>query len=188
MTSSARLEGYTLADWDSLEPTEGRRVELHHGKFVVSAAPRPQHQRIGDRLRTVLDNAVEPVGLEALTAIGVRLDHETAYIPDIVVTRPVDNEITSVGARDVPLVVEIVSPSSRQMDRLEKPAAYASAGVPRYWRVELDKYEAPTLIAHTLSGDVYSETTVVLPDKPQTLPVTNREQVEISVDYLDRRR
>lgn len=121
-----RLEGYTLADWDSLEPTEGRRVELHHGKFVVSAPPRSQHQRIGDRRRAVLDSAVEPVGLEALTAIGVRIDHETAYIPDIVVTKPVDNDITSVPVSDVPLVVEIVSPSSRQgqLDRLEKPAAY----------------------------------------------------------------
>jgi Uma2 family endonuclease len=36
----------------------------------------------------------------------------------------------------VPLVVEIVSPGTRRRDRLEKPAEYAAAGIPHYWRIE----------------------------------------------------
>jgi Uma2 family endonuclease len=34
------------------------------------------------------------------------------------------------------LVVEVVSPSTRRRDRIEKPAGYADAGVPHYWRIE----------------------------------------------------
>ncbi len=35
-------------------------------------------------------------------------------------------------------MVEVVSPGTRRRDRLEKPADYAAAGVPYYWRIEQD--------------------------------------------------
>lgn len=38
----------------------------------------------------------------------------------------------------VALVVEIVSPGTRRRDRIEKAADYATAGIRRYWRIELD--------------------------------------------------
>jgi Uma2 family endonuclease len=34
-------------------------------------------------------------------------------------------------------VVEVVSPSTTAIDRAVKPAMYADAGIPVYWRVEL---------------------------------------------------
>jgi Uma2 family endonuclease len=37
---------------------------------------------------------------------------------------------------EVVLVVEVVSPHTRARDRLGKPAEYAAAGIPFYWRVE----------------------------------------------------
>lgn len=188
MTSAARLEGYTLADWDELEPTEGRRVELHHGRFVVSAAPKPRHQRIADRLRTLLDAAVAPRGLEALTAIGVRVARDVAYIPDVTITTPVADEVTSVGAGEATLVIEVVSPGSQRMDRVEKPAALATAGIPRYWRIELRDHEPPEIIAYDLAGDVYAEAAVVTSGTPQMLEVADSVHVDIDVDELDRRR
>src|ERR1044072_8348809 len=36
------------------------------------------------------------------------------------------------------LAVEIVSPTSQSMDRITKPALYARAGIPYYWRIETD--------------------------------------------------
>lgn len=190
MTSAARLrlEGYTLADWDELDPTEGRRVELHHGRFVVSAAPKPRHQRIADRLRTLLDAAVTPRDLEALTAIGVRVAADVAYIPDVTVAVPVADEVTSVGAHEVSLVVEVVSPGSQRMDRVEKPAAMAAAGIPRYWRIELRDHEPPEIVSYGLVDDVYAETAVVTAGKPQMLEVANGVHLDIDVDELDRRR
>jgi Uma2 family endonuclease len=38
----------------------------------------------------------------------------------------------------VVLAVEIVSPTSQSMDRVMKPALYAAAGIPFYWRIETD--------------------------------------------------
>jgi Uma2 family endonuclease len=42
-------------------------------------------------------------------------------------------------SHEVLLAVEIVSPTSVGMDRITKPAIYAGAGIPCYWRVETDK-------------------------------------------------
>jgi Uma2 family endonuclease len=41
-------------------------------------------------------------------------------------------------SHEVLLAVEIVSPTSVGMDRITKPAIYAGAGIPCYWRVETD--------------------------------------------------
>jgi hypothetical protein len=39
MSSTARrFGGYPLADWESLEPREGSRIELVNGRFRVNAA------------------------------------------------------------------------------------------------------------------------------------------------------
>lgn len=97
MTAARRLEGYTLDDWESLDPQEGRRIELVDGRFVANAAPAMKHQRVADRLQTLLDAAVAREGMEALTAIGVRVNRTLGYIPDVVVT----SEFIDAGSVDV---------------------------------------------------------------------------------------
>jgi Uma2 family endonuclease len=42
------------------------------------------------------------------------------------------------GAEWFGLVVEVVSPRTRKTDRFLKPAEYAAAGIPCFWRVELE--------------------------------------------------
>ncbi|MGV9215875.1 Uma2 family endonuclease [Micromonospora sp. RB23] len=37
---------------------------------------------------------------------------------------------------EVVVAIEIVSPSTRSIDRVLKPALYAQAGIPYYWRIE----------------------------------------------------
>jgi Uma2 family endonuclease len=54
---------------------------------------------------------------------------------------------------DVLLAVEVVSPSTKARDRATKVQAYAEAGIPAYWRAELD--EGPTLHVYELDGEVY---------------------------------
>ncbi|MBP2335211.1 Uma2 family endonuclease [Saccharothrix coeruleofusca] len=189
MTTARRLDGYTLDDWESLEPVEGHRVELVDGRFVVNAAPSAKHQRVADRLCRLLDDAVAPEGMEALTATGVRVRvrEGLAYISDVVVSTE-RVETTTVGVDTVALVAEVVSPSTKKTDRLEKPAAFASAGVPAYWRVELDEADGPTVYCYQLHDGVYSEVAVLNPGEAGQVAVTGAVSVTFDPKDLHQRR
>lgn len=156
MTSARRLDGYTVDDWERLEPTEGHRVELVDGRFVVSAAPAVKHRRVADRLCRLLDDAVLDGGMEAVTAVGVRVAPGLGYIPDVVVCTELV-ESTTVEVELVALAVEVVSPSTARRDRLEKPAALAAAGVPAFWRVEIGHEGGPVIYCYELDRGVYVE-------------------------------
>jgi Uma2 family endonuclease len=79
--------------------------------------------------------------------VGVALSR-SYLVPDLVVAeRARIRGASMLRPADVLLVVEIVSPGSVSMDRLVKPAQYAAAGIPAYWRVETDPV---SLTAYTL--------------------------------------
>ncbi|MBM7812207.1 Uma2 family endonuclease [Saccharothrix algeriensis] len=182
MSSTAhRYEGYTLDDWEALEPREGRRIELVNGRFRVSAAPATPHQRVADRLCRFLDAAVEPLGLEAISAIGVRVGR-MGYIPDLVVCEPQD--ATSISSDTVRLVVEVLSPSTATIDRLEKAAAYAAVGVPAYWLVELPREGLPVIRCNALDRNAYTEIAVAAPGGPVDVEVVAGVPVKLDVDVL----
>ncbi len=123
-------------------PESPERYEVLEGQLVVSAAPAPDHNLAADRIRTILDAAL-PAGVEAITAVAVRLPGDDGPIPDLTVTtvnlaeRPL-----AIPAEFVHTVVEVVSPSHPTNDRLLKRKLYAGAGIPCYWRVELDPWPA----------------------------------------------
>ena len=57
-------------------------------------------------------------------------------VPDVTVLRPESSGAIWSDPADVALVVEVETPASRRFDRLLKPALYADAGIPLYWRIE----------------------------------------------------
>ncbi|WP_240805724.1 Uma2 family endonuclease [Streptomyces sp. A1547] len=67
----------------------------------------------------------------------------------------------SIDAEAVQLIVELVSPGNKTMDRTFKPMLYAEAGIEHYWRLESD--QAPRLIVSELAGGRYVEKTIALP-------------------------
>lgn len=76
-------------------------------------------------------------------------------------------------AGDVLVAVEVISPGSRRIDRVVKPAEYAELGISHYWTIDLD---APaTFTAHPLVEgrcEPVAETTgIVKPVEPATLVV-----------------
>jgi hypothetical protein len=79
------------------------------------------------------------------------------FIPDVAVIRCPGTTATVLPASEVLLVAEIVSPSSVSIDRMLKPALYASAGIPHFLRVELDGDGAPIVTAYALAGGAYKE-------------------------------
>jgi len=149
--------GWTLADLDRL-PDNGTRQEIIDGSLLVSPAPSVGHQGIAARLVRALNEAA-PAEIEAVEAVGVDLrspPQARVPIPDVVVTTldVIRRDLAVLRPRDVLLAVEIVSPSSRAMDRLVKPAMYAEAGIATYWRIEREGNEL-TILEHALDGDAY---------------------------------
>jgi Uma2 family endonuclease len=142
---------FTIDDIFAL-PEDGMRHELLDGSIIVTPPPTAPHQVAAARLVRMLVDAA-PDDSEALENIGVTTLNGM-FIPDVAVVpfAVVDSQPKLVRASDVLLAIEIMSPSSRTMDRLVKPACYAEAGLPNYWRVEFDGADAPVVIVHERKG------------------------------------
>ncbi|MCA1712729.1 MAG: Uma2 family endonuclease [Actinobacteria bacterium] len=146
---------WTWEEFVLLESETGERFELVDGALLVSPPPGNLHMAISRRLFRQLDAQCAPP-LEAAFEVAVRIGR-SARVPDLAVVRadaPVGHGI-GYAPEHLVLAVEIVSPSSHTNDRLVKPAEYAAAGIPSYWRVETDG--SVELVSMHLVGGVYAE-------------------------------
>lgn len=118
-------------------PEDGPKCEIVEGALIVSPSPSRPHQYAAGQLYQILDRAAPP---EAVVLQEVDLDlGRSVFEPDVVVLHAdAYARHGPLRATDLLLAVEVTSPSSRSMDRIIKPAALAAAGVPHYWRVDLD--------------------------------------------------
>lgn len=147
---------------DLLElPDDGRRYEIIDGSLHVSPGATPIHQVAAGRIRDVL-LAAAPEDLEVMETVDVDCGRSVIE-PDVVVAaaHAVTFGVMKFLPADVVLAVEVVSPSSRRMDRLVKPSVLAEAGVPAYWRVELEGPGAPLIVVSELAGGGYREVATV---------------------------
>jgi Uma2 family endonuclease len=127
--------GYTIEDVLNL-PDDAPRVELSDGALLVVASPSGAHQKINWKLVSWLEQHL-PKGFEPQLAVGLVTGYRSTLEPDaLVLHSPVDLDHHFFEADQAVVAVEIVSPGTRRRDRLEKPALYAAAGVPHYWRIE----------------------------------------------------
>lgn len=126
---------YTLEDVLNLPP-DAPRVELINGVMLVVPSPTEGHQNITGLLWAWL-RAHAPREYAAMLAVGVAVSVDHTYEPDVVLRRAGGDESRHFFPADqVVLTVEVVSPHTRARDRFGKPAEYAAAGIPFYWRVE----------------------------------------------------
>src|SRR5262249_41190546 len=135
-------------------PDDGKRYEILDGELYVTPAPSPLHQRVSKRLQRKLEDYFESRQLgEVFDApIDMILGHHDVAQPDIlVVTNP--GQISGRGIeRPPPLVVEVLSPSTRRHDREVKMRRYAALGVPHYWIVDP---ESQWIAQYRLEGTGY---------------------------------
>jgi len=121
-------------------PPDRNRYEVLDGELLVTPAASPLHQRVSKRLQRQLEQFFEGSGRgEVFNApIDVILSAHDVVQPDlVVVTEP--SQISSRGIEGPPaLLVEVLSPSSRQTDRSAKAKRYAALGCPHYWTVDPD--------------------------------------------------
>jgi Uma2 family endonuclease len=132
----------TLAEYLAL-PETNIPHELVDGKLRVTAAPSPWHQKVLNRIARALEDFVEPrnLGFVFRAPVDVVLDPAAplALQPDIVYIRRDRAAIVRERIEGVPdLVVEILSPGTREYDRTEKSARYAAARVTEYWLADLE--------------------------------------------------
>ncbi|HKS99514.1 MAG TPA: Uma2 family endonuclease [Rugosimonospora sp.] len=149
---------WTTDDLDTL-PEDSPRRELIDGVPNVSPAPSRFHQSIAARLNSALLQSC-PDDFDVSQGVEVRISKTRSFIPDVVVTRAKATFVHYAAPDEVVLAIEIVSPSSTLLDRVTKPAAYAQAGVPFYWRIETHDPGHVRVDTYALSesGAVYAPT------------------------------
>ena len=121
-------------------PDDGNRYEAVDGVLLVSPPPRPLHSHVNFRLIVAIGNylAREPVG-RGFSVAEISTDPFTLIEPDVAVAdRDEARSSTWSRIKRYVLVVEIVSPSSRNADRVTKRLVYQRAGVETYWVVDPD--------------------------------------------------
>jgi Uma2 family endonuclease len=166
-----QADPWTVDDLDRLP--DGFFYEIIDGSLLVSPPPLPLHEIAVRRLADQLYEAM-PDDIEVLTPVGV--DVAVSYlVPDLAVVRreAVDANPKRLGARDVLLVVEVISPSNPKVDRWDKPIRYAEVGIPHFWRVEIDGDRSPYVVRYGLddSGAKYAELGTVWAGEGETVDV-----------------
>lgn len=133
----------TAQQWEALPEDICRRIEVVDGQVIFVQSPSEDHQGAAFVLPSALNGHMRDYAKKHDPCLKVRQEYdlrlENAPLhhrkPDVIVYRCVQRgELPH--ARDALLVIEIVSPSSRVRDKIDKLGEYAEAGVPHYWVVE----------------------------------------------------
>jgi Uma2 family endonuclease len=146
----------TYADYVAL-PNDGKRYEIHDGELSVTPAPGRTHQRLVLRLGSLLNAHVEARGIGEvyIAPFDVILDDTSIVQPDVVyVAQDRSGVVSERGIDGAPtLAIEIISPSTMQIDRGTKLQLYARHRVPYYWIVDPG---ARTVEAYKLRSGAYA--------------------------------
>ena len=127
--------------WALEQPTG--RFELDNGRVVAMAPERAAHAIVKGNMFVSLRSAIGARGLACRAfpdGMAVRVDDHTVYEPDALVRCGPDLPGDAVELNDPLVVVEVISPSSRGVDRGAKLASYFSLpSVRHYLIIDTDK-------------------------------------------------
>ena len=151
------IRHYIYDDLESIpREREGDRHEIIDGRVIVTPAPIPYHQEISGNISEPLRSFVRArrLGKVYYAPVDIRLTPDNVLIPDIVFIAR--DRLHIVGPKTIDaapdLVVEILSPGTRQRDLTVKRELYARFGVQEYWIVDP---ETETLTVHRWTPDGY---------------------------------
>ena len=132
----------TYEDYLTFPDSDGIKKEIIEGELYMSPAPSIKHQAISKRLFRILDNYAyhNNSGEVYYAPCDVIFSDINIMQPDILFIAKNNYQILSdlniQGAPD--LLVEILSPSSIDTDRIFKKHIYEHYGVKEYWIVDPD--------------------------------------------------
>lgn len=153
---------YTTADIEALP--EGERAELIDGEMFMMATPTWAHQALlvgmsADIRQHIREHKGRCKVVPAPFGVYIKDDERNFVEPDIIVICDRD-KLDNKGCHGAPdWVIEIVSPSSKYMDRVRKLALYKEAGVREYWIVDPMQTNVTVYdLEHDIDPNVYSFT------------------------------
>jgi Uma2 family endonuclease len=121
-------------------PDDGKRHELIDGEHYVSASPTFRHQAVSRNVFLLIEGFVRPRRLGEIyyAPLDVFLSEHDVVVPDLIYVRrerlAIFEQRFVRGAPD--LAVEVLSPSTRQIDLRIKRLAYRKFGFGEYWIVD----------------------------------------------------
>lgn len=129
---------FTYQDYLQLPDKPGYRYEVLEGILVMDPSPSVIHQRVSRRLHRILEDYfwnVDPDGEVFYAPLDTTFGDINVVQPDLFYVSGNQKNIIKETRIDGPpaLIVEILSPTSRRKDRLQKMRIYQKAQVQHYW-------------------------------------------------------
>lgn len=140
---------YNYSDYRML-PDDGKRYQIIGGYLYMVPAPVPYHQEISWNLEFILSKYVRSKKLGKLyyAPCDVVFSKENVVQPDIFfISKEREHIIGTKNIRGAPdLIIEILSPRTKSIDRKLKFDLYERFGVKEYWIVDPKKKEIEVLV------------------------------------------
>jgi len=174
----------TFADYLTYFDGSDTKYELVDGELVAMSLATGKHGGITKFLERDLDSEIEHTGLPWIALqgiVGVRCPRgiglDTVRIPDVVVMQRDDwqalQEREAVIDFDLSaplLVIEVISPSTKNVDYRAKRTEYAARDIPEYWIVDPIEAKVSVLINSDGWYDVtefYGDELIISPTFPE---------------------
>ncbi len=139
----AKRDLLTYDDYRTFPDNDGIRKEIIEGELFMSPAPSMKHQSISKRLFRILDDYItkNKLGEVWYAPCDVIFSNINVMQPDILFISNENSKIlTALNIKGAPdLIVEIISPSTVENDRIYKKLVYEKFGVKEYWVVDPDE-------------------------------------------------
>ena len=131
---------YTVEEYYKVR--ENVRAELYEGILIVLESPSARHQGIVREIMGPLWLFLKGKPCDVFASFGVKPfnDEATIFEPDIIVVcdKSKIGKNSCFGAPD--FIVEILSPSTKRMDKTLKYNKFQKAGVKEYWIIDPEQY------------------------------------------------
>jgi Uma2 family endonuclease len=180
----------TVADYLTYFDGSDTKYELVDGELVAMSLGTGKHGGITKFLARDLDGEIERTGLPWIALqglVGVRCPRgiglDTVRIPDVVVMQRNDwqalQEREAVIDFDLALllVIEVISPSTKNIDYRAKRTEYAARDIPEYWII--DPLEAKVSVLINSDGwydvtEFYGDELIISPTFPELQLTPNK--------------
>lgn len=176
--------GLTAAQYEWLDEETCRTSEIVNGAMVPRGVRGRMHQRIIRRLSYAVEAACGPdLAVEFDVDLRLRDVPLLDRRPDLVVYDAGLGADAVLRPSACHLVVEVMSPGSVTVDQIDKPAEYAAAGIPRFWRIEnpTDEVAGLTVFCYHLDGTTRS----YVPVGAHQRKLTVSDPFELSVELAE---